>query len=59
MNKIKLPLLFKIQLLVNIKNLLMSVPLYFLMAFLGHASDLEHNAKETKAKATKDAGLPL
>tara|TARA_B100000524_G_scaffold269206_1_gene147991 strand:- start:5297 stop:5818 length:522 start_codon:yes stop_codon:yes gene_type:complete len=40
-----------------IKNLLMNVPLYFLMAFLGHASDLEHNAKETKAKATKDAGL--
>ena len=38
------------QLLVNIKILLMNVPLYFLMSFLGYASDLEHNAKAYKEK---------
>ena len=38
------------QLLVNIKILLMNVPLYFLMSFLGYASDKEHNAKAYKEK---------
>ena len=38
------------QLLVNIKILLINVPLYFLMSFLGYASDKEHNAKAYKEK---------